>query len=124
MSLKFRYASMLLGVFVLLGLGVYQALIFAQNQMYWQLIVLAIVLYGVMFLCGKKMTNVFIVLSMRSFIRKQGGVVDEEACLNFIKTSLPKKSEQQQLQIWEGIKEKLSKEGVIDVQKNKIVLIG
>lgn len=124
MSLKFRYASMFFGVLIVLAFGVYESLVFIQYGMYWQLALLAVALYGCMYFCGKKMSSVFVTLSMISFIRKQGGVVDEETCKDFIRRSLPKKSETAREQIWELVKKRLVADKVITLTNKKICLVG
>lgn len=124
MSLKFRYATMFFGVLGILAFGVYESLVFMQMEMYWQLALLAVALYGGMYLCGKKMTSVFITLSMISFIRKQGGVVDEKSCTDFISRSLPKKSETARGQIWILVKKRLLADKVITEKNNKFFLMG
>lgn len=124
MSLKFRYASMFFAVLIILAFGVYESLVFMQNGMYWQLAILAVALYGGMYFCGKKMTSVFVTLSMISFLRKQGGVVDEMTCTDFVARSLPKKSETAQKEIWRLVKKRLMADEVIIVKNKKICLVG
>lgn len=123
MSLKFRYASMLLGVVIVFVVAIWFAWYLLGLQEYLWLSVVAIALYSGMFWCGKNMGKVFFSLSLMKYIRKENGVVGEEKCYQFFCTMLPKKTPAELLKICDDVLVTLVDNEVILRQDNVVTLI-
>ena len=123
MSLKFRYASVLLAVFAVLCAAVWFALLLLNEEQYLLLGVLGIVLYFGMFFCGRKMAKVFYLLSILKFLKKEGGSATAEACRNFLRTTLPKKSAEDIGMLFAEVLNKLEENEQVIVTGDRVTLL-
>ncbi len=122
MSLKFRYASALIGVFIALGCAVWLALILLDGKQYLYLTLLAAALYGAMFFCGRKMAKVFYLLSLLKFLRTKGGLATRSDCKTFLSGALPTKSSDEILVILDEVLTSLVGNDMAAIDGENVVL--
>lgn len=88
MHLKFRYATLLLLAFTVIGLftfGIFQGV---HQGRYPLAILLAALLYGTTFLLGKRLQKMFFTLSVIRFIKNAHGVTSISAVHSFLRKTV------------------------------------
>lgn len=123
MFLKLRYASYLILVIVLLAGASWLALQLLTNKSYWFLALLAITIYFIMYLLGRVMVEIFVLLSLINHIKKSGGILSVDNCRTFVSNTLVKKSEEEKELIWQKVVAKLiNSKNIIKVDGNLVML--
>lgn len=123
MNLKFRYATYLFGVLLVI---LFATLVIAKNVSdgnYLVAGIVALLLYASTFALGKRLRKVFFVLSLLKFLRKNNGSASLPACQQFIGNSLSSRcDEQERLRLSHDVISILKKEKLVEEVDTFIIL--
>jgi len=122
MSLKFRYATFLFLILVLLAAFALGIVYFLNEKKYFIIAVLCILLYLTTFLIGRRFSAIFFTLSTLKFIRKNNGVVSTGSYFVFIQSLVRSGKKNHQI-IGDEILQKLLDENVVELRDDNIYLI-
>ena len=124
MKLKFRYASALLLVAMILILSCWATVYLLTNSRYVLAVLLLVLLYLVTFQLGKKLSKVFFTLSFLQTLKKRGGIVRVEDCDAFINKVWKKNHTTDEVSTMvTEILDTLVLEKIIEIHGDKLVLI-
>lgn len=124
MSLQKQYGLVLLLLLLLFGTFIAGMLVFIQDRHYLLAALLALILYLSSFLIGKKISLLFLELSLLKFLRKNNGCKEKSACTYFLKTRYRKKiSENEFAKLTDRIYSDLIARGYIAINNQTVKLL-
>ena len=121
--LKFRYATYLFGSLALLAGFATVIIIFLQKEWYLGTASVAVMLYPTMYLVGRKMTKVFLLLSCVKYMKNNNGSITRYQYENYIRTCLAKRLGSQDVNFFlEDVIKTLLSEKLIEIEGDSIML--
>ncbi len=123
MSLQKQYAAVLVLLLLLFGGFTSGMLFFVKDRQYLLAAFLVVILYFATYLIGKKISLLFLELSLLKFIRNNNGIREKSACNYFLRTQYRKKiSEAEFEKLLNSIYSDLIERGAISVDSEQITL--
>lgn len=124
MKLKTQYLFFLIFMAVVFALFIFGLLEFLNHKQYLLAGLLTIIIYGTFFLIGKKLSILFLQLTLLKELRKTGGTASYSECEQIIKTRYRKKvTEDEFSKLMKNILTLLKAKQLISIDGNSIVVL-
>lgn len=123
MTLQKQYGAVLLILLLLFAGFIGGMLVFINDKRYLLAAMLAVILYITSFLIGKKISLLFLELSLLKYLRKNNGIRSQADCAFFLKTQYRRKiSESDFAEVTQNIYSDLIKRGYVSIENQNVKL--
>lgn len=123
MKLKFRYASYLFLVLVVLILFASAIVFFIENSSYIPVIIIFLLLYPTTYYLGRKMTKVFLLLACLKYIKKNNGLITKDQYEDFLRGCARKGHAAVNIEVYlKEIIATLESEELVEIEGDSIIL--
>lgn len=124
MTLQKQYGAVLLILLLLFAGFIGGMLVFINDKQYLLAAMLAVILYITSFLIGKKISLLFLELSLLKYLRKNNGIRSQADCTFFLKTQYRRKtSESDFAGVTQDIYSDLIKRGYVSIENQNVKLL-